>query len=281
MPFEIYRSEKFLKMHNPFFYIYDDHIIIHTSEGTKVYYDAEKDRNDSYRYYQAIKDISLDNLNKLITETHINPRRYNPAKELYEWIDVHPDGELYSIYSGRWMDRMEIIEHDEKNIRKQEEELNKIQWLSPEVLEQLDRDYKLNCEHSVPQSWFGRREPQRGDLHHLFACEPKCNSYRGNHPYIENEGKKKDDCGSKEKNGFEPNASKAIVARATLYFFVRYPDVMNDTNASKSHIETLVKWSKSKEPSLYEKHRNREIWLRQGNRNPFIDYPEWVAKVFK
>lgn len=32
-------------------------------------------------------------------------------------------------------------------------------------------------------------------------------------------------------------------------------------------------------PSLYERHRNQAIFERQGNRNPFIDHPEWVGKV--
>ncbi|MCE0446644.1 endonuclease [Streptomyces tricolor] len=37
----------------------------------------------------------------------------------------------------------------------------------------------------MPQSWFAKREPMRGDLHHLFACEPECNSFRGNIPYTD------------------------------------------------------------------------------------------------
>ena len=32
-------------------------------------------------------------------------------------------------------------------------------------------------------------------------------------------------------------------------------------------------------PSLYERHRNQAIFERQGNRNPFIDHPEWAAEV--
>ena len=33
-------------------------------------------------------------------------------------------------------------------------------------------DNLFNCEHVVPQSWFDKKEPMRGDLHHLFACDP-------------------------------------------------------------------------------------------------------------
>jgi endonuclease I len=37
----------------------------------------------------------------------------------------------------------------------------------------------------VPQSWYAKAEPMRGDLHHLFACEPRCNSFRSNIPYFD------------------------------------------------------------------------------------------------
>jgi len=33
------------------------------------------------------------------------------------------------------------------------------------------------CEHVVPQSWFAKAEPMRRDLHHLFACESRCNKF--------------------------------------------------------------------------------------------------------
>jgi endonuclease I len=41
----------------------------------------------------------------------------------------------------------------------------------------------------------------------------------------------------------------------------------------------LVKWHSNDEVSLYEKHRNRAIWEKQGNRNPLIDFPQYVSKI--
>jgi endonuclease G, mitochondrial len=35
----------------------------------------------------------------------------------------------------------------------------------------LERELPFNCELVVPRSWLAKREPMRGDLHHLFACE--------------------------------------------------------------------------------------------------------------
>ncbi|TIO08624.1 MAG: endonuclease I, partial [Mesorhizobium sp.] len=45
---------------------------------------------------------------------------------------------------------------------------------STEMEAMLESQFQYNCEHVVPQSWFGKKEPMRGDLHHLFSCEPRC-----------------------------------------------------------------------------------------------------------
>ncbi|MEU9014913.1 hypothetical protein AB0D12_35245 [Streptomyces sp. NPDC048479] len=60
----------------------------------------------------------------------------------------------------------------------------------------LEASMPFYCEHVVPQSWFTKQEPMRGDLHHLFACEAV---------------------------GFQPEEGKGTVARAPLYFLLRHP----------------------------------------------------------
>ena len=57
--------------------------------------------------------------------------------------------------------------------------------LYSEAMSALEAQLPFNCEHVVPQSWFEKKEPMRGDLHHLFACESGCNSFRGNIPYFD------------------------------------------------------------------------------------------------
>jgi Endonuclease I len=79
-----------------------------------------------------------------------------------------------------------------------------------------------NCEHVVCQSWFDEDEPMRGDIHHLFACESGCNSFRGNFPYIDFPDTQeivRDACGRREEDGFEPGGGKGPAARATLYSY--------------------------------------------------------------
>jgi endonuclease I len=147
-------------------------------------------------------------------------------------------------------------------------------------LEALENSQGHNCEHVVPQSWFSKKNPMRGDLHHLYSCLPNCNSFRGNSPYIEFpdwEEKVMDDCGMRELQRFEPKEGKGAVARATLYFLLRYPGMVSQYN--EDDIITLLTWHVNEKPGLYELHRNAAIEELQGNRNPLIDFPNVASKV--
>ena len=119
----------------------------------------------------------------------------------------------------------------------------------------------------------------RGDLHHLFTCERKCNSFRGNAPYTDFPDYLevvRESCGKKETDLFEPAAGKGAVARATFYFLLRYPELRPYSDEA---IATLLQWHEAEPVGEYERHRNAAIFERQGNRNPLIDHPEWAARI--
>jgi endonuclease I len=123
----------------------------------------------------------------------------------------------------------------------------------------------------------------KGDLHHLFACEMKCNEFRANTPYFDFTPDKiqRADCGRSEPGRFEPIGGKGAVARATLYFLLRYPREIdnNDREYTRERLKVLLRWHREKPVSLHEKHRNRVIQRKQGNRNPLIDHPEWTESI--
>lgn len=136
----------------------------------------------------------------------------------------------------------------------------------------------MNVEHIWPQSFFNKNLPMRADLHHLRPTFSKPNGYRGTAPfyyvssyvYATNSGAKFDG------EYFEPpDAVKGDVARALLYFVVRYydrqikPTDYYDFFVSK--INTYLKWNRQDPPDSYEKERNDRIYVYQGNRNPFVD----------
>jgi endonuclease I len=269
-------------------------------ENENEYYDEAKDREDIQSYYSGIdfdKTSSKElftKLNDLVTRTHHTKLPYSTETRnyLYSWADLQENGKLKSIYSGKQQNPEEVIKEDYKAFLRREKAYktlvtnDKKDEKTLEVMKRsIEKENKYNCEHVVPQSWFDKGNPMRGDLHHLFACEPKCNSSRSNHPFYDfadysPEASMKtirETCGKYEENKFEPESGKGEAARATLYFLLRYPGEIR--NYKGEDITMLVKWHSNDEVSLYEKHRNRAIWEKQGNRNPLIDFPQYVSKI--
>ena len=66
-----------------------------------------------------------------------------------------------------------------------------------------------------------------------------------------------------------------------MYFLVRHPGYVGDRNVETSpeDLKQLLEWHEEYPVSDYERHRNETIQDVQGNRNPFIDFPELATKV--
>ena len=234
------------------------------------YYDEAGDAKDRDDYYAGVQD-SFDtadgqelfhSLNRLVRSTHTTKHSYKSARRhLYGEIDRRPDGGLYYIYSG-------------------EGPKNEEDFTGPAKKELTG----YNCEHGVPQSWFGKKRTPKADIHHLFTEQVQCNGSRSNYPLgnVKN-GEEITSCGivNKRGRGFEPNAGKGALARATMYFVTRYPGEVGNSNNEMKHadMEQMLQWHKEYPVTDYERHRNETIQDAQGNRNPFIDFPELAEKV--
>ena len=203
-----------------------------------------------------------------------------------------PTASCSSIYSGKDFAPEELIRADagveQARTERLQELVQREAALGPGKFEAefdaLEAALPFNCEHVVPQSWFGKHEPMRGDLHHLFACESGCNSFRGNFPYFDfpdAEEALREACGHREADGFEPAAGKGPVARATLYFLLRYPGLWATRRRSSepSGSRCCSTGTRGDAVSDYERHRNSAIAELQGNRNPLIDHPEWAERI--
>ncbi len=241
--------------------------------NNRSYYEEQRDLEIQQSYY---KNTSFDrnSLQTLLKKTHQKQLNYSPHRYVYPWVDIQENGKLKSIYSGKGMEPLEAIEED----------IRILENTTRGGITSLSDEITLNCEHVVPQSWFKKLEPMRGDLHHLFSCEPACNSRRGNNPYDDFPDYVpenltlgiKQGCGKTDEGKFEPEYGKGMVARATFYFLTRYQGVLNNDLVN---IQVLLKWHKLFPVSLYEKHRNLAIFELQGNRNPFIDFPEIAERI--
>lgn len=143
----------------------------------------------------------------------------------------------------------------------------------------------INCEHTWPQSRFSNsfdKNLQKSDLHHLYPTDSRANGIRGNNEFAEVDGDKLSNCegsyvGVEKWQGayFEPpNEHKGNVARALFYFSVRYK-----IKISKTEETYLRQWHELDPVDSEEENRNEMIHTIQGNRNPFIDYPELVSQI--
>jgi endonuclease I len=166
-----------------------------------------------------------------------------------------------------------------------------------------------NREHSVPLSWHsGSTASVSGaDYLHIFPTDKKVNGERANFPYgkvasatwTSLNGSKLGTSAVAGITGtvFEPiDEYKGDVARAFLYFVTRYQDDMSTwgSNADASqafepntfpsvdipYLRLMIQWHNLDPVSQKEIDRNNAAYSFQGNRNPFVDHPEYVNQVW-
>jgi endonuclease G len=265
---------------------------------TRTYYDQAKDEVDVAEYYDGIDsdDASLlSRLSDLIEQTHSTRFKYNVARiqHLYGWVDLQRNKKVRSIYSDTEYDPKKFVDEDLTIERRHEAVITERKRYESSLTDEaidtfrmmLEASDPFNCEHVVPQSWFNKESVKQGDLHHLYSCEANCNSFRSNHEYADfgtfdlADEAVRQKCGDLQSGEFEPYMGKGKVARATLYFMIRYPGI-TDAHYEAEKIRTLIDWHKRYSVTEHEQHRNQAIFELQGNRNPLIDHAEWAEQIF-
>lgn len=144
----------------------------------------------------------------------------------------------------------------------------------------------INTEHTWPQSRFTGRfntEMQKSDLHHLFPTDSEMNSRRSSLRFgnvardMEKLKCPQNRLGQQAEGGtvFQvPNAHRGNVARAIFYFATRY-----QMKLSPSEEKALRQWNNEDPVDEEEFTRNEKIEHWQGNRNPYIDFPDLVERI--
>ncbi|MCH5180125.1 MAG: endonuclease [Erysipelotrichales bacterium] len=145
------------------------------------------------------------------------------------------------------------------------------------------------------------------DIHHLRPAYVTYNSSRQDRPYgivDKNSADTKElgNTGNFAMPGiFEPRDDiKGDVARILMYVYTRYSSNLSSTNgelgqrgelritdivktSSNSEVDAwdlLIKWNEDDPVDYLEMHRNDEAQKLQGNRNVFIDHPEFAKMCF-
>jgi len=199
---------------------------------------------------------------------------YDALWEAFKATDTRSDGKVWDMYSC--ITNYRLITDKGGNYRKEGDCYNR--------------------EHSFPKSWFDDAYPMYTDLVHLVPADGYVNGQRSNLPFGETYNPTWSSSGGFSKKGassisgysgtvFEPNDEyKGDFARIYFYMATCYEDKIagwssdmlarNAYPAYKSWVvEMLLRWAAEDPVSEKEVNRNKAVYQKQGNRNPFVDYP--------
>lgn len=160
-----------------------------------------------------------------------------------------------------------------------------------------------NREHVIPQSLFNQASPMVSDINFIRATDGKVNGMRSNYPYgkvgtatfTSKNGSKLGNSVSAGYTGtvFEPiDSFKGDIARMIFYFVTRYESKLSGFTSGNIlgsstfpglqtwELNVLLEWNNLDPVSQAEINRNNASYTFQGNRNPYIDHPEYVAAIW-
>lgn len=159
----------------------------------------------------------------------------------------------------------------------------------------------MNIEHSFPKSWWGGAKNQAyKDLYNLMPCESRINSTKSNYPMgkvvsgDKGNGWTKVGKGTDGKWYWEPaDPWKGDFARGYMYMATAYQDYNWEGKQALQILQqgayptlqkwayTLyIQWAKADRPNAIEIKRNNDVAKIQGNRNPYVDFPNLMEYVW-
>ena len=233
------------------------------------------------KYYQGINFNTenpaelLSQLRELTIRKHTKVVNYRYAKKLGE-IDKLDNGKAWSIYDS--------IEYSTS-------------W--------GNKGIPWNREHVWPNSYMGTQEhagdSSKGidsDLHNLRVLTNNLNSKRNNSYYRDGSG-----TGDGNATWFYPgDAHIGDVSRILAYMLVRYDwlkvttekpgknayfknngnsEIEGKKRAKIGDVRNFIKFHTKDPVTVFEQNRNERIARIQGNRNPFIDFPQFTEIIFR
>lgn len=215
-------------------------------------------------------------LAQLITETHTKYTSYDGLREVFKTSDADPNtsGNVIWFYSGT----------------------------SIKYTGFGSGGGATNREHVWPKDGgnaFSEKTGPGSDAHHLRPTEAILNSTRNDKQFGEvaqtasnivkqNGSTSYDNLCYTAGNVFYPGEGyRGATARILMYVQTRWGNdyslkfVLGEGSCKTiGDIKTLLKWHYLEPPTEEEIRRNEVVYGIQGNRNPFIDHPEYATKIY-
>lgn len=243
-------------------------------------------------YYNGLDGKRQEALKQAAKEAVTSHKKlvYSELPNYWQYSDVYPE-----LYNGqkRWWD---MYSNNIYLIRSGETALNS-----------FSRN-RMQREHSIPKSWWKKNgdveyTPAYSDLWNLYPSDGPANQAKLNYAFgvcrsttfdngCSKVGPAATGYGGGSGNVFEPaDEYKGDFARSIFYMAVVYDDLpwvinyMFRNNSSyptlqQWAINMLLQWARTDVVSQKEIDRNNAVENSQGNRNPFIDFPELAEYIW-
>jgi endonuclease I len=215
-------------------------------------------------YYEGADGLGGEDLINFLRSTitrGLTPTTYGEARDILQESDEDPNNpnNVLTIYN---------------------------RWSVDSTWTGLQSDSTWNREHVWPQSRLdssasNSSRNSASDLHNLRPATPSVNSSRGNKDF---------DFVTTSATYFPGHDDKGDVARIYFYMVTRYSQftlVDYDMLSSPSRplysgavLSALLQFHLDDPVDDFERNRNEVIYSYQGNRNPFIDHPEFVMLIW-
>lgn len=246
---------------------------------------AENSLFDDTAYYADVFDVTAaergDKVSELIAQNHVQ-LAYGQVWSVLTFSDEDPanSDNVIEIYTGNSIAKNMNGSGDNNG--------NPDSW---------NREHVWSKSHGFPD----RSQMAYTDAHHLRPADWSMNSTRSNLDF-DNGGEPIEESPINFKDGdsFEPRADvKGDIARMMFYMDSRYSGASEDNTpdlvlidevgvgsdtvdgvATFGKLCTLWEWHLGDPVDEMEIQRNQVVYEYQGNRNPFIDNPEWVYDIF-
>ena len=263
-------------------YVYQNRVRRFTGEipGTETSTDLEWPGNIPDGYYSGTENLSGEALKARLNDIIQDHREYSYTASTTDTWDIlketdraldNPD-HVQLLYTDRTRDAAGEYDHGRG-------------WTREHVWAKSHGD-------------FGTSRGAGTDVHHLRPVDASVNSARNNKDF-DTGGSEYFDQGYPSGNfgdedSWEPRDEvKGDVARMIFYMVIRYegedgePDlelverVNTYPAAEHGRLSTLLEWHELDPVNAWERRRNDIIYEQfQGNRNPFIDHPEYAALIW-
>ena len=250
----------------PFFLFFALVAFAALAQPSSTYYNSANGKSDA-----ALKTALYNIINSHTTIS------YDGLISCYKTTDVDANGKIWDIYSNYHFD----VDSKCGNYKEEGDCYNR--------------------EHTVPQSWFNEQSPMKSDLFHVLPTDGYVNGKRSNYPYgnvgtasyTSGNGSKLGACKDAGYSGtvFEPiNEYKGDIARIYFYMATCYENKCSSWSGgmfgSESRgfktwaIRVLLQWHRQDPVSQKEIDRNNNVYSKQHNRNPFVDYPRLAEYIW-